>query len=225
MRPMPIARGGPGTGRPARHPGRQHDEPVADAPAGAGRRQLLAGAEEPFAFVEKLAGGKDPRYVGLPWPGLRPAKNEFAINDEWQIRVAAPESPQVKTAVKDLVVFFCETMGAAVGSVIWTSDARPAPRTILLTQGKDLPGGPTAPAGYRYSAGDDGVHIHGSDPCGVLRGVWYLEDLLKLRGGPLLRRDARTREPRYQPRATCAAWGGTGELWHRPRSTPRPISG
>ncbi|NOX53462.1 MAG: hypothetical protein GXP27_03290, partial [Planctomycetes bacterium] len=50
------------------------------------------------------------------------------------------------------------------------------------------------------------------DAAGVLRGVWYLEDLLTLRGGPYLQRDARTREPRYRPRATCSAWGGVGEL-------------
>jgi hypothetical protein len=48
--------------------------------------------------------------------------------------------------------------------------------------------------------------------------VWYLEDLLMLRGGPLLKPDDRTRVPRYRPRATCAAWGGTGEV-----CTPAPV--
>ena len=178
---------------------------------GVGRRQLLAGEEEPFAFVEKLAAGEDPRHGGLPWSGLRTAADEIAIDDRWQIRVAAPHSPPLDTAVDDLTAFFHREMKLPL-AVTWTSDVRPAPRTILLAQGKGLPGGPTAAAGYRYSAGDDGVHIHGSDPCGVLRGAWYLEDLLMLRGGPLLRRDTRTREPRYRPRATCSAWGGTGEL-------------
>jgi hypothetical protein len=33
-----------------------------------------------------------------------------------------------------------------------------------------------------------------------------------LRGGPLVKPDTRTRQPLFRPRATCAAWGGTGEL-------------
>jgi hypothetical protein len=57
-----------------------------------GRRQLLDGEEEPFEFVEKLARGDDPRRVGLPWRGLRPAKDEIVIGRDWRICVAAPQS-------------------------------------------------------------------------------------------------------------------------------------
>ncbi|MBM3889516.1 MAG: hypothetical protein FJ388_10360 [Verrucomicrobia bacterium] len=176
-----------------------------------GRRQLLEGEEEPFEFVEKIARGDDPRRVGLPWRGLRAAKDEIVIGRDWRICVAAPRSPQVETAVNDLAEFFQNCMKLKL-RVVWEPAARPAAKTIALTQGKDLPDGPTAPAGYRYVAGADGVHIHGCDPNGVLRGVWHLEQLLMLRGGPMLKPDARTREPRYAPRATCAVWGGTGEL-------------
>ena len=88
-----------------------------------GRRQLLAGEEEPFQFVEKLAGGQDPRHIGLPWPGLRPAKDEIAIDDRWQIRVAAPRSPQVDTAVNDLIVFFSGKMSLRPAKVTFTPTA------------------------------------------------------------------------------------------------------
>ena len=70
--------------------------------AGAGRRQLLPGEEEPYAFVDRLAAGEDPRLAGLPWPGQRPAADEIAIGDGWRIQVAAPRSPAVVTAVDDL---------------------------------------------------------------------------------------------------------------------------
>ncbi|MBI5394247.1 MAG: hypothetical protein HZA91_03025 [Verrucomicrobia bacterium] len=178
---------------------------------GPGRRQLLAGEEEPFQFVEKIARGDDPRRAGLPWRGLRPAPGEIVIGRDWRICVAAPRSPQVETAVADLAEFFQKSMKLSL-PVVWDSSARPAAKTITLTQGKEVPDGPTVPAGYRYVAGAAGVRIHGCDPNGVLRGVWHLEELLMLRGGPMLKSDARTREPRYSPRATCAVWGGTGEL-------------
>jgi hypothetical protein len=169
------------------------------------RRQLLAGEDDPFQFVEKIARGDDPRRVGLPWSGLKPEKDEIVIGRDWRICVAAPRSPQVETAVADLAEFFRTCMKLSL-RVAWDSTAQPKAKTITLTQGKGKP------AGYRYVAGADGVHINGFDPNGVLRGVWHLEELLMLRGGPMLKPDARTREPRYAPRATCATWGGTGEL-------------
>lgn len=187
------------------------------AEAGPGRRQLLHGEEEPFQFIEKLAAGVDPRRTGLPWPAIRPEPGEIVIDSQWRISVAAPRSPQVATAVGDLAIFFKEQMKAPLG-VEWSASARPSPKTITVTQGKALPDGPTAPAGYRFQASAEGIQIHGFDPCGVLRGVWYLEDQLMLRGAPLVKPDARTREPRYRPRATCAAWGGTGEV-----CTPAPV--
>ncbi len=175
------------------------------------RRQLLSAEEEPFQFVEKLARGDDPRRAGLPWRGLRPAPGEIVIGNDWRISVAAPRSPQVETAVADLAEFFRKSMKLSL-PVVWDSSAGPSARTITLTQGGTLPDGPTVPAGYRYVAGAGGVRIHGHDPNGVLRGVWHLEELLMLRGGPILKPDARTRQPLYSPRATCATWGGTGEL-------------
>lgn len=178
---------------------------------GPGRRQLLPGEEEPFQFVEKLAAGEDPRQVGLPWPGIRPEPGEIAIRGDWRIRVAAPRSPQVATAVEDLAAFFRECMQVPL-EVAWSGTNRPEPRAITLSEGKAIPDGPRVPGGYRFQAGDEGIHIQGYDPAGVLRGVWHLEDLLMLRGGPMVKAGARTREPRFRTRATCAAWAGTGEL-------------
>lgn len=186
------------------------------APA-AGRRRLLDDEQEPYGFVESLAAGRDPRRAGLPWPDVRAEAGEIEVGDDWRIQVAAGRSPQVETAAADLALFLRESMRRSV-AVTWDAAARPGPHTITLSQGPDLPDGPRRPAGYRFAAGGGRVQIHGWDANGVLRGVWYLEDLLALRGGPLLKPDARTREPRYTPRATCAAWGGMGEL-----VTPAPV--
>jgi hypothetical protein len=187
------------------------------AEPGPGRRQLLRGEEQPFEFVDRLAAGIDPRRAGLPWPDVRPAPGEIAIGNDWRICVAAPRSPRVATAVEDLARFFQQSMRVRL-EVVWSSGARPAPNTITLTEGQTTGEGPKLSGGYRFQAGTEGIHIHGYDPAGVLRGVWYLEELLTLRGGPVVRADARTREPRYRPRATCATWGGTGEL-----CTPAPV--
>jgi len=182
-----------------------------------GRHQLLSDEEEPYAFVAALAAGRDPRQAGLPWPDLRAEPGEIPMGDDWRIQVAADRSRQVEVAVADLARFLRQSMRRSL-VVTWGSTLRPEPHTITLSQGPTLPDGPHRPAGYRFIAGDDRVQIHGFDARGVLRGVWYLEDLLMLRGGPLLKPDARTREPRYAPRATCAAWGGMGEL-----ATPAPV--
>ena len=63
--------------------------------AGAGRRRLLPGEEDPYAFVDRLAAGEDPRLAGLPWPGQRPGADEIAIGDGWRIQVAARPSPRL----------------------------------------------------------------------------------------------------------------------------------
>jgi hypothetical protein len=181
------------------------------------RRALLPGEEDPYTFVESLAAGRDPRKLGLPWPGLRPERGEIALDYGWRIQIATPSSPQVVVAVADLGKFLAESMKLDVAAT-WTASARPAPRTILITQGPDLAEGPRQPGGYRVAVQPNRVQIHGFDARGVLRGIWYLEDLLLLRGGPVLPIEARTREPRYSPRATCAAWGGMGEL-----VTPAPV--
>jgi hypothetical protein len=177
----------------------------------AGAHALTADEEEPYFFVEKLAAGTDPRLIGLSRPEARPEPGEIVISEEWQIRVAALRSPQVEAAVDDLCRFLRDRMKVRI-SPVWDNAAPPAARSIRLTQGPDLPDGSRRPAGYRFIAEGDRVHIHGYDARGVLRGVWYLEDLLTFRGGPFVRPGARTREPRYSPRTTCSTWGGIGEL-------------
>ena len=209
IRPDPHGRALEPDGRPVAE-GASMMSRLLCAEPGPGRRRLLPGEEEPYRFVDDLAAGVDPRRAGLPWPDVRAADGEIVLTEQWQIHVAAPHSPQVDTAVADLAEFLRQRMKIDVG-VTWETSAPPAPRSITVSQGPDLADGPRRPAGYRFVAQADGVGIHGFDARGVLRGIWYLEDLLALRGGPLLRADARTREPRYSPRATCSAWGGTGE--------------
>ena len=72
---------------------------------GPGRRRLLPDEEEPYAFVEDLVAGVDPRRAGLPWPNAQPDRGDIVVADGWQIRIAAPRSPQVETAVCDLCDF------------------------------------------------------------------------------------------------------------------------
>jgi len=113
--------------------------------------------------------------------------------------------------VHHLGEFFRQSLKLPLATT-WNPAAKPKARTITITEGRDWPGGPHTAAGYRFVAAGDRVHLHGHDSRGVLRAVWHLEDRLLLRGGPLLRPDDRVREPRWSPRATCAAWGGMGEL-------------
>jgi len=177
----------------------------------AGGRPLGPHEEEPYAFVDRLAAGIDPRWAGLPNPDARPESGEITLTDGWTIRVAAPSSPPLNTAVADLGRFLNRCMKVNIRIVTGTP-AQPTPRSITLTQGSNLPDGPRRPAGYRFTAADNQICIHGVDGRGLLRGIWYLEDLLALRGGPFLKPDSRVREPRYSPRTTCSAWGGMGEL-------------
>ena len=119
--------------------------------AGAGRRQLLPGEEEPYAFIDRLAAGEDPRLAGLPWPGQKPAADEIALGNGWRIQVAAPRSPVVATAVSDLADLLRRRMRLSI-DVVWDTAAQAGPRTLTLDEGPNLPAGPRKAAGYRLVA-------------------------------------------------------------------------
>ncbi|NOX53965.1 MAG: hypothetical protein GXP27_05895, partial [Planctomycetes bacterium] len=111
------------------------------AQPGPNRRQLFPWEEEPFDFVEDLVAGIDPKSVGLPNSNAHPVKEEIVLADGWTIRVAAPRSPQVETAVDDLQCFLRERMNVEV-EVQWKAALPPALHSIMLTQGPDQPDGP-----------------------------------------------------------------------------------
>ncbi|NUQ65810.1 MAG: hypothetical protein HUU20_25375, partial [Pirellulales bacterium] len=138
-----------------------------------GRRAILPGEEEPYRFVDDLTAGIDPRLAGLPRPDAKAEEGEIVLSQDWKIRVAAPRSPQVETAVADLQQFLRERMRIEM-AVAWEKSEHPAAsrpgraeRAILLSQGPDLPDGPRRAAGYRFEAATAGVRIHGFDGPGV----------------------------------------------------------
>ncbi len=56
------------------------------------------------------------------------------------------------------------------------------------------------------------IKIVGYDDRGMMRGIYYLQDVLDLRQAPLLKLGVSVRSPRYNPRITCAPFSAGQEL-------------
>ncbi|HEX2186977.1 MAG TPA: hypothetical protein VHN78_15890, partial [Chloroflexota bacterium] len=83
-------------------------------------------------------------------------------------------------------------------------------RVIVLATKDELPdlgGALSVPRSYRLVATPERVVVCGHDARGVGQGSYYLEDLMNLRGAPILRPDDVTREPLFSPRMTHSGWG------------------
>ncbi|MBM4363488.1 MAG: hypothetical protein FJ104_12475, partial [Deltaproteobacteria bacterium] len=181
-------------------------------PPGAGVR--TPAVEERFAFVDELNAA-----VHAPLaPDERPAEpGEIRLTTSWSIVSGPLRDPLVAAAAADFRDFMERSLGVRVGV---RTVGRLAPverhrRAIVVSTRADCAAFAAEldrSESFSVDARDDRVVICGYDGRGVLRGLQFLEDELRLRGAPLLRPRAESRRPSYGPRLTCAPYLAKTEL-------------
>ncbi len=129
--------------------------------------------ENPYDFRKRLD------VVHLPGkrdPGAQPQDSETVLNSTWQI---IDESGESLYALADLLEFLRISMDL---DLELEQSGSPA-GVIRLKSGFKGPS-----RSYRYSCSEKEIVIDGADSRGVLAGVFHLQDLMKLREAPFLKK-------------------------------------
>ena len=141
-----------------------------------------------FPFYPSLAGPVHNR--DLRDPGAKLNGGEVAIDDSWRI-VAASADPFVLFALEDLRDFLSAGMGVPVGA----AGSGPAIRLEV-----DPATGEGNPETHRVAVTSTGITVTGASPVGVLRGIIFIEDVIRTRRAPFLPVGEVERSPLFERR-------------------------
>ncbi len=167
--------------------------------------KIIRPAEEPFAFIRDL----NRTHASLmPNRNTSPAENEILFDSRWKI--ASPENPGdiVGNAVADFVKFCTAVMRQEV-SEIRAAAATPPPHSVRINL---TPGEFADAESHRVTIADDMIEIRASAPEGIMRGLHFLEDEMRLRRGPLLGKGTFERITRFTPRYIFTYYEMSGDM-------------
>lgn len=128
------------------------------------------------------------------------AEDEFAFTDGVKILVTCPENKVVMNAVRDFQEFMFNSMEIGVSAV------RKGETNVKVCLGKDL-GEAEGYMGYRITTTKDGLVLEGHDDRGIAQGLYYLEDLMKMRKAPFIKVGVVARKALFHHRNTTSAFG------------------
>ena len=163
------------------------------------------GKGETFGFMRALLA---PYRGGPPLVtvGAAPRHNgEIALTRDWFVDVPAAADPVVKTIAADLNDFLRNVLKAGLAS----PEQGRNPIRLRVSPSVD---GVSTEEGYRVEAGPDAITIAGIAPRGVMRGVYWLEDQLRLRRALVVKAGVTARNCRLGFRITTAFRPGGGSF-------------
>jgi hypothetical protein len=123
----------------------------------------------------------------------KPGKNETTVSNDWRIELPPVVSPQIKMAVKDLKRFLHQGAGIRLATV--KKLAKNANGIVLKRAAPAM-----KPESYKITVVSGLVTVEGADDSGIMYGLFYLEELMKFRGAPVLTCETVIREPALETR-------------------------
>ena len=164
------------------------------------------GKEHPYAFVREMLG---PYTAGRP-PQQLPQEPAAAaatrIGDGWTIWFAQDDNGVLETAAADLQAFLASRLAARVRLDPARSGQVPRAIELVADRAASRARGVTTAEGYHVDVRADRIVISGQTPRGVMRGVFWLEEILRFQ--PALAREATLRNCRFKRRITCSVMPG-----------------
>jgi len=157
--------------------------------------------EEPFQFARAIASDPREEWALRRIPQRKAGPDEVEITGSWRLVPTGSTHETIRLAAEDLPIFLREVMGVGLRPTKDTGGP-----TITLAIDPTLDGQEAADETHRIEMADDALTVTGKTPRGVLRGVFYVEDVMRLAGAPVLKKGAVVRRPRYSPRITCTAF-------------------
>lgn len=154
------------------------------------------------------------RLSGVPAAG----DGETAINSSWTIHYVPDAEKVVETAADDLRQFFAVRAGLNVKLDASPAEGRAQTVELVVSKDHDFLKAISTSEGYRIEVKPDSLRIVGSTPRGVMRGVYYVEELMRFRDAACLMHRTADRNSKYHLRVSCS--GGIVELGHSELSHP-----
>lgn len=154
--------------------------------------------EEPFAFLRQLT---DPvRYHKARNRQSLPGRDEVRLDDSWRIEMPTGAAEVVRTAASGFRQFLAQEMDIRLAN---------GSKPIELRLSRE---GLNKPESFRLSVEPEKITISGYDDRALMRGLYYMQDVMDLRQAPILKTGSLTRSPRYSPRLSCAPMYAGDEL-------------
>lgn len=161
------------------------------------------GNQPMFEHVRSMLGPSDEDDPSQRLDG-RPARpGETAIDGKWIIHHGTDDDGVLANAAGDLKRFLAARGGIDVAVVPESAQNRPQTIDLLVTDDAQVLQALQTSEGYRVVVEPQRVAVLGRTPRGVMRGVYWLEDAMRLRGSPVLRQGQTDRNCRFDRRITC----------------------
>lgn len=170
--------------------------------------------EQRFIFVEELLQGPHAKSVRPSPP--HPHSGEFVLDETWQVVADRSMGEVGASAVADFREYLDTSAGVKISLKLAEANLLQNHHKAVIVGLRDhMPqyaSGLARSESFHIEADENSVVVCGFDERGIMRGLYYLEDLMNLRGGPILSRESKTRSPRLSPRITCAPFLADQEL-------------
>lgn len=134
---------------------------------------------------------------------LLPEENEFFFESPTAILLPADAGEVALTAAKDFADYLFTSMN--VTAYVDYDRGQSLEKCVRLAVNKDL-GDASERRGHRLTI-DENVLVEGFDECGVMEGLYYLEDVMNLREAPFLKKETLTRRILFYPRTVMSGYG------------------
>lgn len=163
-----------------------------------GQGRPLIHRYERFGFMHAMlapyTGG--PAIDTMGSPPRQP--DEVAVDAAWSFHLESGSDKVLRAAAADLAQFF----GNALRLNAKISTVQSGPQVELRINPAAV--GVHTPEGYRITVSQREIKIEATTSRGVMRGVYALEDAMRMRQGPYLKKGVSIRNMRFSPRITTA---------------------
>lgn len=183
-----------------------------------------SGKEYAYQFAQRMMAPYYDNHPAERLSGGVATDAHTVLDDSWTIHFDASDDKDavLATAAEDLKQFLYTRAGVSVG--VSPSPAAQDVRVVELKIGTDagLVGEVDTEEGYRVEVAPERIVVAARTPRGAMRGVYWLEDMIRFQGGPALERGVTQRDCRQRRRITCTVC--PSDIKYTETSSPLPYT-
>jgi len=165
------------------------------------------GKEHRFAHIRRMLSPYDADDPSRRFAGKPAGPNETCIDKTWTILHTKDDDAVLQAAARDLQRFLATRAQMQVRLLDRAEKAGAHTIRLTVRRNKEIED-VTSDEGYRVEVRPDRIVIAGRTARGVMRGVYWLEDMMRFRDAPCLARGTTVRNCRFDRRITCSVVPG-----------------